>query len=105
MGDATGRESAPIDQVTLDLFSSEGAPPAPDREQRLSGQRSAKIRRILDARFSLSELERIKAEEPERWSAPRNDMGRGFYGEALREARRLEAADDELLDAEIAALA
>jgi hypothetical protein len=31
-------------------------------------------------------------------------MGRGIYGEAMRELRRLEAATDDELDAELAAI-
>jgi hypothetical protein len=68
-------------------------------------QRALEIRRILDARFSLSVFEEWQRRDPEWWGSARNDMGRGIYGEALREAARLEAASDGVLDAELADLA
>jgi hypothetical protein len=68
-------------------------------------QRALDIRRILDARFSLSVFEERRQRDPAGWDSPRNDMGRGLYGQALRELARLEAASDETLDAELAALA
>jgi hypothetical protein len=67
-------------------------------------RRAAGIRRILDARFSLSALEGWKSGDPEWWSSTTNDMGRGIYGEALREWRRLETVSDEELAAELAAI-
>lgn len=67
-------------------------------------EREAAIRRILDARFSLSALEVLKT-EPLEWNSARNDMGRGIYGEALRESRRLEGVSDAQLDAELAEVA
>jgi hypothetical protein len=68
-------------------------------------KRSLEIRRILDARFSLSALEESKRNDPRGWSARRNDMGRGIYAQAMRELRRLEAATDSELDAELFATA
>jgi hypothetical protein len=68
-------------------------------------QRGPEIRRILDARFNLSALEDSKENDPQGWSSRRNDMGRGIYGQAMRELRRLEAATDDELDAELAATA
>lgn len=68
-------------------------------------QRGPQIRRILEARFSLSTLEEAKSNDPEGWSSRRNDMGRGIYGQAMRELRRLEAATRGELDAELAATA
>ena len=66
--------------------------------------RALDIRRILDARFSLSVLEEARNSDPRSWNSERNDMGRGIYGEALRELRRLEDATEGELDAELAAL-
>ena len=59
------------------------------------------IRRILDARFSLSALQEWKSNDPQWWNSDRNAMGRGFYGEAMRERERLEAATDGELIAEL----
>jgi hypothetical protein len=67
--------------------------------------RARRIRTILDARFSLSAFQDWKDNDPQWWHSKRNDMGRGLYGEALREQRRLEAATDEELAAEHAAIA
>jgi hypothetical protein len=66
--------------------------------------RGAEIRRILEARFSLGALEEAKNNDPGWWNSPRNDMGRGLYGEAMREWARLESASDSELDAELAAI-
>ena len=66
--------------------------------------RPLEIRRILDARFSLSGLEEWKNKDPAWWSSASNDIGRGIYGEALREAQRLESVSDGALDAELAAI-
>ena len=66
-------------------------------------QRALQIRRILDARFDLSVLENSKNSDPQGWRSRRNDMGRGIYGQAMRELRRLEAATRGELDAELAA--
>ena len=66
--------------------------------------RAPGIRRILDARFSLSALEASKNNDPEWWNSETNDMGRGMYGEALRELRRLEDATEGELEAELAAI-
>jgi hypothetical protein len=66
--------------------------------------RALDIRRILDARFSLSGLEEWKHKDPAWWSSASNDMGRGIYEQATREARRLESVSDGALDAELAAI-
>jgi hypothetical protein len=68
-------------------------------------QRTLQIRRILDARFSLTTLEDSKNNDPRGWSSARNDIGRGIYEQAMRELRRLEAATDGELDAELFAIA
>ena len=70
-----------------------------------AAQRGLEIRRILDARFSLSALEEWKHNDAAGWNSKRNDMGRGIYGEAMRQLQRLEAATDGVLDAELAAIA
>lgn len=67
-------------------------------------EREVAIRRILDARFSLSALEAFRT-DPLEWNSARNDMGRGIYGEAMRESRRLEAVSDAELEAELAQVA
>lgn len=67
--------------------------------------RGPAIRRILDARFSLSAFEASMNRDPAGWSSDRNDMGRGIYGEALRESRRLKGVTDAELEAELAAIA
>ena len=69
-----------------------------------AAQRALDIRRILDARFSLSAMEEWKRNDAGWWSSKRNDMGRGIYGQAMRQLRRLEAATDAVLDAELAAI-
>lgn len=66
--------------------------------------RGLEIRRILDARFSLGGLEHWKKKDPAWWSSTSNAMGRGIYGEAMREAQRLESVSDGALDAELAAI-
>jgi hypothetical protein len=66
---------------------------------------SPAIRRILDARFSLAALEASRNSDPVWWNSTRNDMGRGIYGEAMRESRRLEDVTDAELEAELAAIA
>jgi len=71
----------------------------------LAAERALGIRRILDRRFSLSALEEWKTKDPQWWSCARNEMGRGLYGEAMREWRRLEAATEDELKAELAAIA
>lgn len=68
-------------------------------------RRGLEIQRILDARFSLSGLEEWKRTDPTWWHSKSNDMGRGIYGEAMRERRRLEAATDRTIEAELAAIA
>jgi hypothetical protein len=67
--------------------------------------RALRIRRILDGRFSLSALEEWKSNDPQWWNSARNEMGRGHYGEAMRELRRLEAVTEDELEAELAAIA
>lgn len=69
-----------------------------------SSQRGPAIRRILDARYSLAALEESRNSDPVWWNSTRNDMGRGIYGEAVREWRRLEDATDAELEAELAAM-
>lgn len=59
------------------------------------------IRKILDARYSLGALQAWKDTDPQWWHSRTNDMGRGLYGEALRERRRLEAATQDELVAEL----
>ena len=66
-------------------------------------KRDSAIRRILDARFSLAGLEVLRTESAE-WNSLRNDMGRGIYGEAMREWRRLDAVSEVELQAELAAV-
>jgi hypothetical protein len=66
--------------------------------------RALEIRRILDARFSLSGLEEWKNKDSAWWTSASNEIGRGLYGEALREAQRLESVSDRELDAELAAI-
>jgi hypothetical protein len=59
------------------------------------------IRKILDARFSLSALQEWKSNDPEWWNSDRNAMGRGFYGEAMRERERLEGVTEGELITEL----
>jgi hypothetical protein len=59
------------------------------------------IRKILDARFSLSTLQEWMNNDPEWWNSRRNEMGRGLYGQAVRERQRLEAATEGELIAEL----
>ena len=66
--------------------------------------RALDIRRILDARFSLSGLEEWKNKDLAWWISASNDIGRGIYGEAMRESQRLESVSDGVLDAELAAI-
>ena len=70
---------------------------------RTASERQLAIRRILDARFSLSTFEEMKRKDRAYWDSPRNDMARGLYRQAMREMQRLETAPDDHLDAEIAA--
>jgi hypothetical protein len=46
----------------------------------------------------------MKRKDTRRWNSKRNDMGRGIYGQAIREMRRLQAVPDEELNAESAAI-
>jgi hypothetical protein len=59
------------------------------------------IRKILDERFGLSALQEWKTNDPGWWNSDRNERGRGFYGEAMRERERLEAASEDELIAEL----
>ena len=68
-------------------------------------QRALDIRRILDARFSYSVFEQWQRDDPTWWHSSRNEIGRGLYGQALRELERLQAATDRTLDAELADIA
>jgi hypothetical protein len=63
-------------------------------------QRRRAIEAILEARFSIAAFEKIRRADPAYWSSPRNDMGRGIWGEALREERRLRTVTDAQLQAE-----
>ena len=62
------------------------------------------IRAILEARFSIAAFEKIRRAEPGYWRSPRNEMGRGIYGEAMREKQRLRTASDAQLRAETRAI-
>jgi hypothetical protein len=59
------------------------------------------IRKILDARFSLSTLQDWMNNDPQWWNSDRNAMGRGFYEQAMRERERLGAATETELIAEL----
>lgn len=67
-------------------------------------ERQLAIAQILEARFSLSIFEEMKSNDTPGWNASSNDMGRGIYGQAIREMRRLEAVSDDELNAESAAI-
>ena len=77
---------------------------SPSSSRRPVSQRTREIRRILDARYSLSFFEDYKRGDPDWWNSSRNEVGRGIYGRALREQQRLEAASDGELDAELNAI-
>ena len=69
------------------------------------GSFSLKARRhaigeVLEARFSLAAFDKIRRADPAYWASPRNDMGRGIYGEAMREKQRLHSISDAQLQAE-----
>ena len=66
--------------------------------------RSHTIGEILEARFNVSAFEDIRRTNPGFWESPRNDMGRGIYGEAMREKQRLQSVPDEQLANEAAAI-
>jgi hypothetical protein len=68
-------------------------------------ERDAAIRRILDARFSLSALEALREADPLEWDSARNAIGRGIYGEALRESQRLSDVSGAAIEAELAEVA
>lgn len=116
----TSDDRAGVDQITLDLFSAEGAPSPVDLGTRhrtplwrpfesaavklnLRARRRA-ITRILDARFSVRALQEIRSGNTRFWDSPRNDMARRIYAEAMREKQRLSHASDERLMAECAAV-
>ena len=58
------------------------------------------IARVLEARFSLSVLEKSRLDDRAHWASTRNDMMRGHYAEALREKDWLDASVDDVLRAE-----
>jgi len=66
-------------------------------------ERHRAIGAILEARFSVAAFEEVRRTNATYWESPRNDMGRGIYGEAMREKQRLAKATDTQLLAEIAA--
>jgi hypothetical protein len=66
-------------------------------------ERRRAIAAIVEARFSVRAFEDLRRTDPAYWASPRNDMGRGIYGEAMREKQRLAAVPDEVLRAESAA--
>jgi hypothetical protein len=59
---------------------------------------------ILEARFRIAAFEKVRHADPVYWASPRNEMGRGIYGEAMREKQRLYAATDLQLEAETRAI-
>jgi hypothetical protein len=65
--------------------------------------RKRAIGEILEARFTLGAFEETRRSDPSYWASPRNDMGRGIYGEAIREKQRLRTVPDDQLMAESAA--
>lgn len=65
--------------------------------------RKRAIGRILDARYTLGAFEEMRRRDPPYWASPRNDMGRGIYGQAIREKERLETVPDFELLAEFRA--
>lgn len=68
-----------------------------------TGARKRAIGEILEARFTLGAFEEARRTDPPYWASPRNDMGRGIYGQAIREKRRLQTVPDDQLMAESAA--
>lgn len=67
-------------------------------------ERRRTIEAILEARFSIAAFEKIRREDSAYWTSPRNEMGRGIYGEAMREKRRLHTVTDAQLQAETRAI-
>ena len=65
-------------------------------------ERDAAIRRILDARFSLTALEALREADLLEWNSARSAMGRGIYGEAMRESQRLAQVSGAEIEAELA---
>jgi hypothetical protein len=76
----------------------------PQAQRQGAAQRRRAIAAILEARFSISAFETLRRADPSYWSSPRNDMGRGIYGEAMREKERLQGASEAQLEAEIQAI-
>jgi hypothetical protein len=68
-------------------------------------ERDAAIRRILDVRFSLAGLEALREANPLEWNSARNAIGRGIYGEAMRESQRLAQVSGAAIEAELAEVA
>ena len=66
--------------------------------------RQRAIGAILEARFNIAAFEKLRRTDPSYWSSPRNDMGRGIYGEAMREKERLQDASEAQLEAEVQAI-
>lgn len=118
-------DRAGVDQVTLDLFSAEGAPSPVDlgtqchrmplwrpfQKERVSvpvklnlRARRQAIAILIEARFSVRALQEIRSGNTRYWDSPRNDTARSIYAEAMREKQRLSYATDERLMAEIAAV-
>jgi len=96
-----------FESALLELFSCKKLP---DRTFRIEatlarGQRTTAIHRILDQRFFLHAIEELQQKDYEWWDSTRSRFGRAVYAEALREWRRLEAASDDDILAELAALA
>lgn len=69
-----------------------------------SQARRRAIGAIVEARFSIAAFEKIRRADPAYWSSPRNEMGRGIYGEAMREKQRLNTVSDAQLQAETRAI-
>jgi hypothetical protein len=70
------------------------------------GARKRAIARIMEARFLLVAFEEIREAANWTWPAnpPANLMGRGNFGQAQLERKRLQRASDALLCAELAGL-
>ncbi len=66
-------------------------------------ERRRAISAILEARFSVRAFEEMRRDNVKYWNSPRNDMGRGIYGQAMREKQRLAHASDAQIRAEFAA--
>ena len=79
------------------------APATHPQEDRF-GNACARFAGSFDARYRLSFFDERKRCEPSWWNFSRNEVGRGIYGRAMLEQRRLEAASDGELDAELNAI-